>query len=154
MWSILWLQGCGYRPCIYGSWLSRQGGQQEFESSFLIGSDQCYLDLTDATGNIQKTCIQEFHVYTDKKMETPCDTADLPRFQSNWILGECAIKADSDKFTKVPYAIAPCTGDTIIGHLQTPLSSLVQSGVHHLIWVIWWRCLLYGQSKADMCAGR
>jgi hypothetical protein len=109
---------------------------KNLKAPFSLGQTNVTWTFTDATGNIQKTCIQEFHVYTDKKMETPCDTADLPKISVKLDSGECAISADSVmKTLKVPYALAPCTGDTIIGHLQTPLSSLVQSGVHHLIWV-------------------
>ena len=128
-------------PCISdtlitGVPVSRSDGQA-IDAAFPLGITVVTWTFTEATGNITDTCLQRVMVLTEKDLQKPCDTAAMDTIAVPAPEDACTVPA-SEVPLVTPYALHPCTADTVWAVLSRPgisdLNAPFNIGLNRLVW--------------------
>ncbi|MBR2261259.1 MAG: gliding motility-associated C-terminal domain-containing protein [Paludibacteraceae bacterium] len=82
--------------------------------SYPLGNTQIKWVFTDFTGSVDTFCIQDIEIRTDKEIIFNCDSLNKDTVKVDAVEGQCTVDASNVKLT-TPFALHPCTFDTIYG---------------------------------------
>ena len=128
-------------PCvedtvITGVPVARTDGKA-IDADFPLGPTIITWTFTDATGAITDTCRQKVLVLTEKDLIKPCDTAAMETLLVAAPEDACTVPA-ADVPLERPYALHPCTFDTVWAVLSRPgisdLNAPYNIGLNRLVW--------------------
>ncbi|MCQ2192970.1 MAG: gliding motility-associated C-terminal domain-containing protein [Paludibacteraceae bacterium] len=128
-------------PCVADTVITgvpfARSDEAEISAPFPLGTTYVTWTFTDATGNITDTCRQRVIVLTEKELEKPCDTAPMKTINVLAPEDACTVPS-SDVKLETPFALHPCTQDTVWGVLSRPgiadLGAPYNIGLNRLIW--------------------
>ena len=106
------------------------------DAPFYLGHAVVTWVFTDATGTISDTCHQNIQVLTSLPLSKPCDTAAMKMINVPAPADACSVPTTDVKLD-TPYAISPCSLDTIWGVLSRPSTTLDAPyviGLNRLVW--------------------
>ncbi|MCQ2206590.1 MAG: gliding motility-associated C-terminal domain-containing protein [Paludibacteraceae bacterium] len=128
-------------PCVEDTIITgvpvSRSDAQAIDAAFPLGTTVITWTFTEATGTITDTCRQNILVLTEKDLVKPCDTAAMDTILVPAPEDACTVPSSDVPLVR-PYALHPCTFDTVWGVLSRPGVTDVNApyviGMNRLIW--------------------